>query len=445
MNAIVVQLIVKGAQGSLFLAVKASRGAISKHCRHCTGVNATCSCNHGCKPRLKTECSASITWKHCHHCRGTEGVECTCDQGCLARVPTGCLHHVICDRCGVHAFEGPCFTCRHKLECPDYGLCQDCYRTGEHGMHSFTRIDYPGAVPVILRAQRSSASVSTGACCGTNFVPSRASDLPTALPATAPTTPVVQGTAVVPTAVNDDPPVATTPQATVCRTVQTEASCFPPEATFSPTRVTSHPVHQVVQPSPPLPLDADMIIQAYNHFMYMTSIQSNICALCEKPEFLLIPDQDTTTPQATVCRTVETEASCFPPEATRLPTSVTSHPVHQVVQPSPPSPLDADMIIQAYMQILYLTNTQNNTCALCKKPQSSLVPDQDTTTPPATVRRSVQTEASCFPPEATVSPTSVTSHLDHPVVQPSPPLPLEADMETRSNVQFMNMASKYSE
>jgi hypothetical protein len=179
-------LLDKAARGSLNLAVSASRGAISKHCRHCTGVNAPCACDHGCQPRPKTECSSSISWKHCHHCRGTTGVECTCDQGCLARLPTGCLHHVTCDRCCVHAFEGPCYHCRHTVECPDYDLCQKCYRAGEHGMHSFTRIDYPGAVPVILKAQRPSGSVSTGACCGTNFVPSRAFDLPTALPATEP-------------------------------------------------------------------------------------------------------------------------------------------------------------------------------------------------------------------------------------------------------------------
>jgi hypothetical protein len=348
-------LLDKAARGSLNLAVSASRGAISKHCRHCTGVNASCACNHGCKPRPTTECSSSISWKHCHHCRGTTGVECTCDQGCLARLPTGCLHHVTCNRCGVHAFAGPCYHCRHTVECPDYDLCQNCYLTGEHGMHSFTRIDYPGAVPVILQAQRPSGSVSTGACCGTKFVPSRASDLPTALPATEPeieyvvhagvqcdncltypigkgerskcticpdfdlcqpcnaqgihqdhsfmrfinpggppvtiparvctTTTVVQGTAVVETAVNDPPQVATTPPAIVRRTVQTEASCFPPEATVSPTSVTSHPFHQVVQRSPPLPLDADMIIKANIQFMYMTSIQT-IFAPCAKAPVL---------------------------------------------------------------------------------------------------------------------------------------------------------------
>jgi hypothetical protein len=127
----------------------------------------------------------------------------------------------------------PCDNDRFKCsDCLDFDICQPCYTRGSHQEHSFTRLSKPGGPPVSMPAR-------VGA-----------------------TTRVVHGIAVVPTAVNDHPPVSTTPPPTVRRTVQTEASCFPAEATVSPTRVTSHPVHQDVQPSPPSPLITEVELLA---------------------------------------------------------------------------------------------------------------------------------------------------------------------------------------
>jgi Zinc finger, ZZ type len=128
----------------------ALRGAASKHCRHCHGVDDVCACTHGCKPRKnRTECSA--VWKHCHHCRGHAGLVCGCPlwPRCQSDQRAGCLHNYICSGCGVSEIEGPIFHCRH---CEDYGYCQECYNVGDHAMHSFSRYDWPGAVPRLLAA-----------------------------------------------------------------------------------------------------------------------------------------------------------------------------------------------------------------------------------------------------------------------------------------------------
>jgi Zinc finger, ZZ type len=140
---VAVELLKDTANGVKWLG----KGVVSKHCRHCTGIDDVCACNNGCRTKNNTQCSA--VWNHCRHCRGLAGKACCCPCGCAAQNPVECAHNYTCDRCCLREFTGPVFLCRH---CPDYGVCKDCYETNEHDIHSFNRVSWPGALPVVLAA-----------------------------------------------------------------------------------------------------------------------------------------------------------------------------------------------------------------------------------------------------------------------------------------------------
>jgi hypothetical protein len=120
----------------------------SNHCRHCQGNDSECSCSKGCKTKKQSACSA--TWAHCWHCRGLAGYYCECVHNCITPHKVECHHNITCDRCNLAGIDGSLYKCRH---CEDYDLCQTCYDLGEHQMHAFMHLAWPGAQPKALPAK----------------------------------------------------------------------------------------------------------------------------------------------------------------------------------------------------------------------------------------------------------------------------------------------------